>query len=227
MLVPGVDDRDAADLGGTERMRGEDHRVFGEFDDVDLLAAQLANDGLHAHALHAYASAHAVHVAIPAHDGDFGALTGFARAAFDDHRVVVDLRNFLLEQPHHEFGRSTGHNHSRVLARLVHTADHATAAIAHTEIFQLALFFFEQTRFGLAQVDHQVLALDALHRAIDQFTHASGVFRKDGLAFGLAHFLQNHLLGGLRGDATQGLGGFGETNFRFQLSSRIHPLSVV
>ena len=115
-------------LAGTERVRGEDHRVFGEFDDVDLLAAQLANDGLHAHALHAHAGAHAVHVAIPAHHGDLGALTGFARAAFDDHRVVVDLGNFLLEQPHHQFRRGAGNNHARVLAGLLHAADHATGS---------------------------------------------------------------------------------------------------
>ena len=53
-------------LAGTERVGGERHRVVGEFDDVDLFAAQLADDGLHAHALHAHAGAHAIHVAVAA-----------------------------------------------------------------------------------------------------------------------------------------------------------------
>ena len=57
---------DAADLGRAQSMRREHDRVFGELDDVDLLAAQFADDRLHAHALHADAGADAVHVAVAA-----------------------------------------------------------------------------------------------------------------------------------------------------------------
>ena len=108
---------DAADLGRAQRVRGEDHRIVGILDDVDLLAAQLADDRLHAHALHAHAGAHAIHVAVAALHGDLGALAGFARAAFDDHRVVVDLRHFLLEQAHHQLRRGARNHHARALAR--------------------------------------------------------------------------------------------------------------
>ena len=78
----------------------EDYRIVTKFNDVDLLAAQLADDGLHAHALHSDASANTIDVAVTARHGDLGALAGFARAALDHHGVVVDLRHFLFEQAH-------------------------------------------------------------------------------------------------------------------------------
>ena len=57
-----VEDGDAADLGRGERVHHEGDRVVVPLHDVDLLAAQLADDGLHARALHAHAGAHRVHV---------------------------------------------------------------------------------------------------------------------------------------------------------------------
>ena len=76
-----------------------------ELDDVDLFAAQLADDRLHAHALHAHAGAHRVHVLVAALHRDLGALAGLARNGPDHHRVVVNLRNFRLEQIRHQLRR--------------------------------------------------------------------------------------------------------------------------
>ncbi len=118
VLFERIDDADAADLGGAERVRGEDHRIFRIFDDVDLLAAQFADDGLHAHALHAHAGAHAIHIAVAALHGDLGALAGFARAAVDLHGAVVDLRHFLFEQAHHQLRRGARNQHARALCWL-------------------------------------------------------------------------------------------------------------
>src|SRR5215831_15559247 len=101
-------------------MSGEDHGIFGVFDDVDFFAAQFANDGLHAHALHAHARAHAVHVAIAALYCDLGAFAGLTRAAADLHGAIVDLRHFLLEQAHDQFGSSARDEHARTFAGLIH-----------------------------------------------------------------------------------------------------------
>src|SRR5262249_9686030 len=101
-------------------MSGEDYGIFGVFDDVDFFAAQFANDGLHAHAFHADARTHAVHVAVAALHRDLGAFAGLARAAADLHRTVVDLGYFLLEQTHDQFGSRARHEHSRAFAGLIH-----------------------------------------------------------------------------------------------------------
>ena len=74
VLAERIDDGDARNLRGTQRVRREAHRIVAKFDDVDLLAAQFANDGLHAHALHADARADAIHVAIAARHRDLGTL---------------------------------------------------------------------------------------------------------------------------------------------------------
>src|SRR5208337_244397 len=187
VLVHWIDDGNSRNFRRTQRVRREHHRILGEFDDVDLFAAQLADDGLHAHALHAHASTDAVHVAIPAHHRDLGALAGFPGAALDHHRVVVNLGDFLLEQAHHQLGRGARHDDSGVLTGLLHTTDHAAGAVADAEVLEFALLFLEQARLGFAEVHHQVLTFDALHHAVDQFAHAPRIFRKNGLPLGFAH----------------------------------------
>ena len=47
----------------------------------------------------------------------------------------------------------------------------------------------------------------ALHDAVHQLAHARVKFVVNGVALGFAHFLQNHLLGGLRGDSAEHVGG--------------------
>src|SRR5208283_2943544 len=151
----------------------EHHGIVAVLDDVDLFSAQFANDRLHAHALHADARAHAIDIAVAAGDGDFRTLAGFARACFDDHRVVVNFGNFLLEQTHHQLRRGARYNHAGVFAGLFHGADHAADAIAHAEAFELRLFLLHQPGFRFAEIENQIRPLDALHHAIDQLAHAA------------------------------------------------------
>src|ERR1700693_1877747 len=208
-------------------MGGEGHRVVRKFDDVDLLAAQLADNGLNSHALHADTSAHAVDIPVTADDGDLGAFPGFASTTFDHPRVVVDFWYFLLEQAGHQLRGSAGDDHPSVLSGLFDTADDAADAITGAEVLQLALLFLGQTRLGLAEIDHQILGFDALDGAVDQLADAARVLGKNRLALGLAHFLQDHLLGRLRGDASQRIGRLREMNLGFELRRRIHLLSFL
>src|ERR1019366_9353132 len=165
---------------------------------VDLFAAQLADDGLHAHAFHAHASAHAIHVAVAALHRDLGALTGFPRAALDGHGAVVNLRNFLLEQAHHQLWSGARYHHPRTLAGLVHHADDAAHAVAHAITFQPGLLLLRQARFRLAQIQNVIGAFHPLPGAVYQFAGAAGVLVKDRFPLGLAPLLENHLFGGLR-----------------------------
>src|SRR5262245_32352388 len=101
-------------------MGGEHHRILGVLDDVDLFTAQLADDRLHAHALHAYAGAYAVDVAVTALHRDLGPLASLSSATADRHSAIVDLGHLLLEQPHHQLRRCARHQNARALARLIH-----------------------------------------------------------------------------------------------------------
>ena len=96
-------------------------------DDVDLFAAQLADDRLHAHALHADAGAHRIDVLVLRHDGDLGALAGFARDGADHDGVVVDLRHFGLEQVRDQLRRGARDDDLRPLGGLLDADDHARA----------------------------------------------------------------------------------------------------
>src|ERR1035438_8783415 len=92
LLVREVGNGDAADLGRLQRLLGKGGDLVGPLDDVDLFSAQFADDGLHAHTLHAYAGADRVHVLVAGLDGDLGALAGLAGDGADDHGGVVDDR---------------------------------------------------------------------------------------------------------------------------------------
>ncbi len=202
-------------------MGGEHHRVFGVFDDVDLLPAQLADDGLHAHALHADARADAIHVAVAALYRDLGSLAGFARAALDGHCAIVDFRDFLLEQAHHQLGRGARHQHARAFAGLIDQPDHAAHAVAHRVTFQARLLLLGQLGFGLAEIENVLGAFHALDRAVDQLAGAPGVLVVDGFALGLAHLLQDDLLGGLGGDPAQLVGVLRDADFRARFGIRL------
>src|SRR5262249_9104197 len=156
------DDADPADFRGTQGMCGEDHRIFRILDNVDLLAAQLANDGLYAHALHTDACAHAVHIAVAALHGDLGALPGFPRASANRHRAIVNLRDFLLEQPHYQLRGGSRYEHTWALAGFVDQLDHAANAVTDAVTLETRLLFLGELGFRLTQVEDIIGPFDAL-----------------------------------------------------------------
>ena len=125
-----VGDRDAGDLGRRQRALGEGHQVVAVLDDVDLLAAQLADDRLHARALHADAGADRIDVALAAVDRDLGALAGGAHRVLDHHRAVVDLRHLHLEQLDQQARIGARQHDLRPLGLLVHVDDDGADALA-------------------------------------------------------------------------------------------------
>ena len=168
---------------------------------------------MHAHAFHADAGADAIYIAIAAEDGDLGALACFPGAAFDNYGVVVDLRHFLLKKAHNQIGRGARDHNSGVFAGLLNGLNNAADALPDTEIFQLRLFLLRDTRFGFAKIADQVLALNALHHAVDQFADTIIIFGENGFALSLAHFLQNDLLCSLRGNAAKSVRSFRKAQF--------------
>jgi len=69
------------------------------------------------------------------------------------------------------------------------------------------LLAHRQHRLGTTQVDDDAAALKAPHDARDQLALLFAVLVEHVVAFGFAHPLQDDLLGGLRGEATEGLPG--------------------
>ena len=61
-----------------------------------------------------------------------------------------------------------------------------------------------------ADFDDDVALLEPLDDAVHDFADALVVFGEDDLALGLAHLLEDHLLGGLRGDAAEDVGALRE-----------------
>ena len=214
LLIFDVHQIHAADLGRAQGVGGKRNRLFGIFNDVNLFAAQLADNGLHAHALHTHASAHRVHIAIAGLDGNLGSLAGFTGTGPDDDRAIVNLRHFLLKQTLHQARIGPGNQHARVLARLIDGLNHRAHAFTHRKALETRLLFLRNAGFRFAHIDHQIGAFDTLYDAVHQFPDPVGKFHINIFALGLAHFLQNHLFGHLGGNPSQRLGRLRNPDYR-------------
>ena len=180
----------------------------------DFFSAQFADDRLHTHSLHADAGADGVDVFVFRHDGDLGALAGFASDGADDDGAVVNLRYFGLEEMLDQFRRRARGDYARTFRRFFYAHDNDADALAHGERFETRLFFAAHAGFGLADIENDVGAFEALDGRVDDFVYVADVFVVDGVAFGLAYFLKNDLLGKLRGDAAKdAFGRFGDEQF--------------
>ncbi len=153
-------------------------------------------------------------------NGNLGALAGLARNGADDDGVVVDLRDFRLEEIRNQLRRGAGDDDLRSLGGAIHLEQHHAHALADGELLQPRLFALGAAGFGLAQVVDHVLAFDALHGGVQHFLLAMGVLLEDRVALGFTHLLEDDLLGQLRGDAAQRAGVAIEANLAAHLDAR-------
>ena len=99
------------------------------------------------------------------------------------------------------------------LGTAVHALDDRADALAGRVAFGARLFLAREHGFDAADLDDQVAALEPLDRGVDHLADALVVFGKDVLALRLAHLLEDHLLGGLRGNASEHVGPLRELDF--------------
>ncbi len=170
MLAAGIDHGDLAHFRGLQSFLGERHRIFVILDDVDLLSAQLADDRLHPHALHAHAGAYRVHVLVARHDRDLGTLPGFARNGPDNDGVVVDFRHFALKQALHQFGNGPGNDHLGAFGCAVHPLQHHAHALTDGELLQPRLLAFGHSGLGFAKVEDYVLQFKPFDGGVENLT---------------------------------------------------------
>ncbi len=198
------------DVGDTRRAEGlgdEDALVGVPFDDVDLLVVEFADDALNTHAAHADAGPHGVHAVLQGLDGDLGALARLAGDALDLHLAVVDFRYFEFQQAAQQVAVVAADDDLGAAAGAAHFQHVDANLVVGAVALALHLLALGQHGFGAAQPDGDVLAADALYRTVDQLALAAAEVLEQVLALGLAHALEQDLLGRLGGDAAEALGG--------------------
>ena len=192
---------DLRDGGRLQRGQGEFDHVVGPGNDVDPLALQLVHDRLDPGSPHPDARPHGVDAALVGKDRDLGPRSGVSRHAADFDQAVVDFRDFHPEQFDHEFRRDPGQENLRPALLAPHIGYIGAQALAVA--VALSPDFLVAPEHGLAsrEVEHDVPELFPLHGAYDDRADSILEFLVLALALGVAHLLQNHLLGGLGGDA--------------------------
>ena len=126
-----------------------------------------------------------------------------ARDRLDLDDAVINFRHFLREQLGHELRMGARQENLRAALFLAHVVDIGADAVAGAEGLARDQLVAAQHGFGAAQIDHDVAVFDALDQAVDDLAGAVLEFVELALAFGVAHLLHDHLLGGLRGDAAE------------------------
>ena len=149
--------------------------------------------------------------------GHLGAGTGIAGHAHDLHNAVVHFRHFAAEQGGHVVAVRAGDDHLRAASLLAHFDDQGLHAVAALVMFARDLLLTGQNGLGAAQVDHPAALVAALDDAGDDFAHAVLVFLVNDFLLGVAHALDDDLLGGLGRDASQVLHLDPEAHFVVQL----------
>src|SRR5690606_17878349 len=196
-------DYDLGNLGGLQRVHKERRLVLVPRNDVDLLALKLIHHGLHTRAPHADAGADGVYGAVVGDHADLGARPRIAGDGLDLDDAVVDLRHFHLEQFRHELRIGPGKEDLRPARFAADILDVAADPVVRAVAFAADLLVSPQDRLAPADVDDDVAVFLALDHAVDDRALAVLEFLELAVALGLAHLLQDHLLGGLRGDAAK------------------------
>src|SRR5439155_2292145 len=171
---------------------------------VDALAGQLVGHTVDARAAHADAGADRVDALVVRQHGDLGARAGVASAALDLEQPLLDLGHFLREQLHHEAGRAARQHDLRAALRGIDAGDEGAHTVAGAQVLLRDHLVALQAAFDAARLHDDVALVQALHGADEDLLAAREEVVQQLFAFGVADLLQDHLLGGLRADATYG-----------------------
>ena len=154
-------------------------------------------------AAHADAGADRIDRGIARDDGDLGAAAGIAgdRLHLDD--AVVDLRHFLREQLRHELRVGAGQEDLRPALLAADVVDIGADAVAVAEGLARDQLVAADDALAAAEVDDDVAVLDPLDLAVDDLADPVLELLVLAVALGLAHLLDDDLLGRLGGDAAE------------------------
>ena len=150
--------------GGLQRLDDHLPRIGVILDDIDLLAAELAHDRLHARSARSDAGAYRVHLRIGAGDGNLGPVTGLPRKCLDLHRAVGDLSHLELKQAANKLRAGATENDLRATRRALDLEQQAANALTGLVLFARHLLFARHHGLGLAEIHKEVVALTSTHR---------------------------------------------------------------
>ena len=198
-----VDD-DLARHGRLQRLDDHLARIGKVLDDVDLLAAELADDRLHAGAAGADAGADRVDLGVRGRDGDLRAVARLAGKGLDLDGAVGDLGHLELEEPADELRAGAGQDDLRAPGGVLDLEKEAADAVARLVLLARDLLLGGHDRLGLAEVDVDVVALPAADGAGHDVADLVLEVVVDAVLLELAQALHHGLAGGLGGDAARG-----------------------
>src|SRR6185312_5003021 len=198
-----VVDDDLARHGGLEGLDHHLARVREVLDDVDLLAAELADDGLHASAAGADAGAHRVDLLVAAGDRDLGAVARLPGEGLDLDGAVGDLGDLELEEAADELGAGAGQDDLRAAGRVLDLEQERADAVARLVFLARDLLAGRHHRLGLAQVHEDVIALPPADRAGHDVADLVLEVVVDAVLLELPQALHHRLPGGLGRDPAE------------------------
>ena len=193
-------------LAGREGVGDELRRVRRPLDDVDLLAVELVDDVLDAHAAHSDAGADRIDLLLPRGHGDLGAETRLASDLHDLDRAGEDLRDLLLEEPANEARVGAGDDQLRTTLVLVDLDQEHLDPLAGAVTLVRHLLPSRHDRLGFAQLDDDRPRIGTLHDAVEDLALLVVKLFVDCIALVVPDTLQDDLLHGLRGNAAEVLG---------------------
>ncbi len=134
---------------------------------------------------------------------DLGAAAGIAGGGLDLDDAVVNLRHFLREQFLHEVGMGARQEDLRAPILAADGKDQRAGAVADADHLARDLLVAADDALGAAEIDDDMAELDALDDAGDDLAGTVLELLILALALGIADLLEDHLLGGLGGDAAE------------------------
>ena len=146
-------DHDLGDFGRRQRVDDEGRDVGRPRNDVDLLALQFVDHGLHARAAHADAGADRIDRGIARDHADLGARAGIAGHRLDLDDAVIDFRHFLREQLCHELRMGAGQEDLRSAGFAAHVEDIGADAVAVAEHLARQHLVAADDGFAAAEID--------------------------------------------------------------------------
>ena len=216
------DDIHPDDVRRFEGIRDVALGALGPLDDVDLLAAQLVHDRLHAQTALADARAPCVESGLPSADRDLRPRAGLASDPDDLDLAVKDLRHLELEEPLHERLVRAAHDDLRSAKRPTDLEHHDLARLPREVPFVRSLLGARQDRRRPAVELHDRRAgVEVADLGVDDVALAVGVLGEDLIALGFAERLLDHLLCRLGADPSERGGGLLERDHVAELSVRL------
>ena len=195
---------DGLHVGRSQRTNHELRWVFRPQHDVHTLTRQLVGHAVDARTTHAHTGANRINAFVVRLHRNLGARTGVAGAGFDFKQTLFDLGHFLRKQLDHETGRAARQQNLRPAKCGINFGNVGPHAVTRTQVFFRNHFAAAQAAFNAALLDDHVAFVQALDGADEDFFAARQEVGQQLFALGIANFLQNHLLGGLRTNAANG-----------------------